>query len=564
MKYLNDFLQNNKNSEIFELLACNDDEIKILTKMLDNYLMGINSSSSLELINALFKDDKNKFDKLKNIQSLLKKELIETAFPFMKESAKSSLLSLLSADLNLSDDFFLALEGEYETFILPQAKPYLRNSEYLQDQFLRISLYQKRLRLNSQKEKFDENIKDLEEIIKKRIELSKISLPCEKIFKDFKLSESEIIIFLNLLKEDYSNSNDNFRDLNYLLRLISHNEIENVQARSLLSDDGILIKNDLIDYGELILNGGLIGRRFYINDEILHEIMHPNKKVKSNKLELENIIKKSEIFELITPKNELKDIILDESIKETLNNSLRQLDKKALERLHKWNIKKSKSLDLKVVFYGPPGTGKTVTALAFAKALKKQVLNFDCSKILSKYVGESEQNVRKIFDTYNEIKEKTKFEPVLLLNEADQFLSARLETSSGAEKMHNQMQNIFLEQIENFQGVLIATTNFLESLDPAFSRRFDKKIEFKKPDFDKRLKIWEKVLPKNAQYEDNFDIKKLANYELTGAQIELMTKNTAIKAAVSEDGVFRLEDFLTEIKRELKSAFDRSKKVGLL
>ncbi|MCR6574742.1 AAA family ATPase, partial [Campylobacter insulaenigrae] len=104
-----------------------------------------------------------------------------------------------------------------------------------------------------------------------------------------------------------------------------------------------------------------------------------------------------------------------------------------------------------------------------------------------------------------------------------------------ADKMHNQMQNIFLEQIENFSGVMIATTNFLESLDVAFSRRFEYKIEFKKPDFTQRLMIWEKSLPKNAKFDEQFDKKILANYDLSGAQIVMVIKNTALKAAIAED-----------------------------
>ena len=170
--------------------------------------------------------------------------------------------------------------------------------------------------------------------------------------------------------------------------------------------------------------------------------------------------------------------------------------------------------------------------------------------------------MRKIFDTYKEICAKSKSEPVLLLNEADQFLSTRIDSSSGADKMHNQMQNIFLEQIERFEGVLIATTNFLQSLDAAFSRRFDYKIEFKKPDFKQRLAIWRKVLPENASFEENFDVTRLAEFNLSGAQIVLALKNTALKVAVRDDGIFTFEDFKTTIEREISSAFGEDKKVG--
>jgi SpoVK/Ycf46/Vps4 family AAA+-type ATPase len=193
------------------------------------------------------------------------------------------------------------------------------------------------------------------------------------------------------------------------------------------------------------------------------------------------------------------------------------------------------------------------------------VISFDCSKILSMYIGESEKNVRKIFDSYKEIVEKTKSEPILLLNEADQFLSSRSTgAGSSADKMHNQMQNIFLEQIERFQGVLIATTNLLENIDSAFSRRFNYKIKFEKPDLKQRMELWEKTVPKNAPLDKDVDFAKLAQYDLTGGQIDLVVKNCAYAVAAKEEPLFTQEDFIGAIKKELSGNFDSEKIMGFV
>ena len=181
------------------------------------------------------------------------------------------------------------------------------------------------------------------------------------------------------------------------------------------------------------------------------------------------------------------------------------------------------------------------------------------------YVGESEKNVRKIFDTYKELSKKTKSEPMLLLNEADQFLSSRsVSGGSSADKMHNQMQNIFLEQIENFSGVLVAATNLLETIDPAFSRRFEYKIAFEKPNFKQRVLLWQKMLPKKAKYEKGFEIEKLARHPLTGGQIKIVIKNCALKVAVKEEPVFTIGDFESTIKRELSGSFADEKQMGFV
>ena len=355
--------------------------------------------------------------------------------------------------------------------------------------------------------------------------------------------------------------------MNYLISLISNDEYEKIKNRSLLEENSKLVSAGLIDYDEILTPFGGINRNFFIPDNILYKVSHPTNKTKrKQKIKLENLIKEQDLFELIEPKVSLEDIVLAPKTKEVIDNLLSQVDKNVINRLKEWGIKDKKSgISAKIIFYGSPGTGKTITSHAIAKNLKKPLLSFDCSKILSMYVGESEKNVRKIFDSYNEIAKKSKTEPILLLNEADQFLSSRISGEiSGSEKMHNQMQNIFLEQIEKFDGILIATTNFLENLDKAFSRRFNYKIKFEKPNESQRLKLWQKLLPKNLPLESNFDIKKLAKYPLTGGQIDLIIKNTAFKVATKENPIFSTKDFIDEIEKEQSSMFDKEVKAGFL
>ncbi len=483
------------------------------------------------------------------------------------KSKQNTKLSLLHSEIELSEYFLSVLECGITKTTLPEITKYDDELKYLEDQFLLVNLYKKKLNSQSKdiRMKLDEKIEKLTNIITQRVNLTKTNLSVEQLFKKYSLSQEEKIIFLVLLKEEYSNEDEILRDSNTLVSMISKDEMHKLKNRTLLEENAKLMSLGLIDYDE-ILGATSINKSYFICEDVLYGIMHPQKNdKKTKKAMLENIVKESEIFELIEPNTDIDDVVLNPKIKVVLNSILKQLDKDVINKLSSWGIKTKKGVDAKIIFYGPAGTGKTMSALSLAKSLKKQVLSFDCSKILSKYVGESEQNVRKIFDTYKSICNEAKIEPVLLLNEADQFLSSRMESgTSSADKMHNQMQNIFLEQIERFEGVLIATTNFLQSLDSAFSRRFDFKIEFKKPNFNERLIIWQKIMPENANFEENFSLNELAKFELSGAQITLVLKNTALKVAVRDDDVFTLKDFVDEIKKEQISAFDSDKKVGLL
>nr|WP_211436446.1 ATP-binding protein [Campylobacter mucosalis] len=566
MEFLN---ENTKDSKVALSLNCSDAQLEILKHLSMSYTTGVSSMSVYDALSAIFGNENlSHIEHLKDVKNLLDAGWITLVFGvFKQERSSNSLLSMLYADISLSQNFLKLLEEGGIEISLPTPSAYKEHFEYLKDQFARIELYERKALLSSNseaKKHIDNQIKIYEKFIKERLGLSKISLKIEQIFKENSLNDKEQILFLALLKQEYTNSDTNMRELENLASLVGDDEIERVNARAFLSDGAKLLENSLIEYDEVLNGFDNITQSFFIVEEILQEIMHSQSTKSDSRLKLESIVKEQEIFELIEPKTNINDVVLNENTKELLSQILKQVDKKVLSRLNSWGIKSRKGIDAKIIFYGEPGTGKTMSALSLAKSLKKQVLSFDCSKILSKYVGESEQNVRKIFDSYKEICKKSKTEPVLLLNEADQFLSTRIEGGSGAEKMHNQMQNIFLEQIERFEGVLIATTNFLQSLDSAFSRRFDYKIEFKKPDFKARLAIWRNVLPQSASFEDGFDLEKLAQYNLSGAQIVLVLKNTALRVATKDDGIFTLADFKASIERELSSAFGDEKKVGLL
>jgi len=576
LQYLIDFLESKtvQTSTIYEHLKCSIDEAKFLQLMTKEYVQGSVDLGVGEILIKLFGDKK-----YAHLQKLsLVKELIEQGWIVQNNFLTSKImdvsnLELLNSSVTLSSAFLKLLEEGTLEVVLPDVTPYADHLEYLKDQFFRIELYQK---LSQTKHNATENspsigrLKNkldlLESRIVERIKVTQNEIIVETIFKENELSPKEQLIFLALLKEEYAGEFESLRDMNTLISLISVDDYEKIKNRSLLEEGSKLIENLIIDYDEMLSTFGGVTRSFFISEEILQKIMHPNKEKKSKKIKLDMLIGEQELFELIDPKTNLDDVILHPKTKEVLDNLLKQIDKNVVKLLREWGIKERRSgIDAKIILYGPPGTGKTMTALSLAKSMKKRVLSFDCSKILSKYVGESEKNVRSIFDTYKELCKKTKSEPLLLLNEADQFLSARsTDSGASADKMHNQMQNIFLEQIERFDGLLIATTNLLETIDPAFSRRFDYKIAFEKPDLKQRVELWKKLLPENATYEEGLDIEKLASYPLTGGQIKVVLKNTALKVAAKAKPLFTFEDFKLSIDRETKGAFGDAKSVGFM
>ena len=572
MKYLIDFIQNKDvtKTEIFPHLKCEEEEAKILQNIVRKHVEGSSDSLVYVVLNDLYPDGKYSYiEKLPLVKNLLHLGWLSISSLFETKSIDVSTLELINSSVTLSASFQKLLEEGSLEVDLPKLTAYNDHLEYLRDQFSRIEIYQKMATI---RENYPDNslsidrLKNrltlLENRIAERVLTTKNKLTVEELFKEYDLKQKEQIIFLALLKEEYSSELDSLREMSNLINLISENDYDKIKNRSLLEEGATLIEKEIIDYDEMLTAFGGVTRSFFIEDDVLQKIMHPNKTKTTKKITIDSLIKDQDIFELVTPKTTLSDVVLNPKTKELLDTVLKQVDKKVAKRLKEWGIKTNSQVDAKLIFYGPPGTGKTMTAYSLAKSLKRKVLSFDCSKILSMYVGESEKNVRKIFDTYYELTKKSKTHPILLLNEADQFLSSRSSGGSSADKMHNQMQNIFLEQIEKFSGIMIATTNLLETIDMAFSRRFDYKIEFAKPNFNQRVELWNKMLPKVALKSKDVDIQKLANYELSGGQISVVVKNTAIKVAVKDEPQFETKDFLEEIQREQKGAFGEEKKMG--
>ena len=576
MKILVDFIQikNIEASQIFTQLKCSVNEALLLQNLTKKYLQGQDDVLVLELLSELYpSDDYKHLEHLKEVKILLELGwLYQQSFAPVKVS-EITPLELLNTAVGLTPSFLKLLQDGASEVELPDIKPYSDHLEYLQDQFFRIELYQKMSTIRQDVhehslgiDRIQQKLQLLENRINLRVAQTPQKLILDKFFKQKKLEYKEEIIFLALLREEYSSSDASLREMNTLIDLISLDEYDRIKNRSLLEESSNLINDGIIDYEEMLNPFGGISRAFYIVDEVLQSIIHPHKNKKVRRLKLNALIEEQDIFELIEPETSLEDVVLAKDTETTLQNLMRQVDKEVVGRLVEWGVKDKKSgIDARIIFYGHAGTGKTMTAYSLAKSLKRQVLAFDCSKILSMYVGESEKNVRKIFDTFYDLSEKTKTEPILLLNEADQFLSSRSSgATSGSEQMHNQMQNIFLEQIENFKGMLIATTNLLENIDKAFSRRFNYKIEFKKPDEAQRLSLWQKMLPKNAPYTEDFDVVELSKYSLTGGQINLIIKNTAYKIAVMPEPIFSVDAFVSEIRREKDASFDSEKSMGFL
>jgi len=229
----------------------------------------------------------------------------------------------------------------------------------------------------------------------------------------------------------------------------------------------------------------------------------------------------------------------------TLSNALQGKNYNALiERMKKNNM----TPGFTVLMYGYPGTGKTSTVKAIAKATGRHIFMVDIPKINSKWVGESEKNLSRLFDEYRRAKKVYSPHPILLFNEADAILGKRISSNSSVDKMNNSLQNILLQELEDFEGIFMATTNLVDHLDPAFDRRLLYKIEYKKPEQSVRYNIIRNSFP---ELDDEFIESINKNYHLTGGQISNIRKKMLIKNLLNES--FNMEEELMVLCEEENS-----------
>lgn len=182
------------------------------------------------------------------------------------------------------------------------------------------------------------------------------------------------------------------------------------------------------------------------------------------------------------------------------------------------------------LFYGSPGTGKTETVYQIAKRTGRDIMVVNVAQIKSCWVGESEKNIKSLFDRYRQYCKSREVMPILLFNEADAVIGIRKEAAQRAvDKMENSIQNIILQEMESLDGIMIATTNLTQNLDKAFERRFLYKIEFSKPSIQAKQAIWKTMLPTLSDYEAEELARK---YEFSGGQIENISRKRTVEMII--------------------------------
>lgn len=205
------------------------------------------------------------------------------------------------------------------------------------------------------------------------------------------------------------------------------------------------------------------------------------------------------------------------------------------------------------LFYGRPGTGKTETVLQLARKTGRDIMRVDVSQVKSLWVGESEKNIKAVFEAYRRKVLESEVTPILLFNEADAIFGLRREGAKrSVDKMENSIQNIILQEMEELDGILIATTNLEKNLDKAFERRFLYKIQFESPTSVARKKIW---LNNISELTDDEAQTLASKYDFSGGMIENVSRRFTIDGILygkRKNAVERLAELCEQEKIEKK------------
>ena len=286
-----------------------------------------------------------------------------------------------------------------------------------------------------------------------------------------------------------------------------------------LRGEHILIKNSLIEVVEAQFFNDTEMKLTETSHQLLNDCdikLFLKKKKKDNIILPSDITHRGLVFdpEEMRQLAILKSVLEDDKFKKTQS----RLKNKGLPR------------GITVLLHGAPGTGKTEIAKQLAKETNREIMKVEISQSKSMWFGESEKVIKRIFTDYKSYTKNCERTPILLFNEADAIISKRKEVgSSNVAQTENAIQNIILEELENFEGILIATTNLASNLDTAFERRFLFKVPFQTPSTTIRAKIWKLKLPSLTAEECQFLAEK---FDFSGGQIDNIVRKNEIQEII--------------------------------
>jgi len=215
--------------------------------------------------------------------------------------------------------------------------------------------------------------------------------------------------------------------------------------------------------------------------------------------------------------------------------------------MNEWQLAKKVKPGYRAVFFGPPGTGKTLTAALLGKATGRDVYRVDLSMVVSKYIGETEKNLSRVFDAacYKEW--------ILFFDEGDALFGKRSEVSSSNDRHANQLTGYLLQKIEDFPGTVIIATNLKTNMDEAFTRRFQSMVQFTIPGPQERLQLWQNAFNNVCELADDVNLPAIADrYEVAGGQIINVLRQCALTAIQRQERKVNQDDIIASIRQEFR------------
>lgn len=537
----------------------------------------------VKLIGGLFSIPEKQLQKLDVIVNLISKKVLRTynsaGMKNIRSNSSNNLLrypksDLIDKDVVIDQSFVKRLFDEDNSLRPSTITPYLTNEELLFDWFQYVEFLEKystnELQLVNLNENYNEynleeqqHLYELKNKINSRLAITKKQFPLNQLMCEHDLDHNEKIIIVSLLKSNldgFSSYDDK------VLKIISKDKLSLNNNRYYLNEESKLIRNELVEISKSKFSKT---KYLQLNQDIINKVLDRTTSVKENSLA--QMISDENLFTIMEQTQTIDDLILPAELKKTILSGFSLFSNDVDKTLQKWGlyncVLKETNVDEEdipgflLLFHGKSGTGKTFAAGSIGNHLGKQLLVTDMSKIQSKWVGESEQNVSRLFRSFDKIVSDSDNPPVLLLNEADQFLSKRVtDIKSSVSAMHNAMQNLFLEGLEKIRGIVIATTNNVNNIDTAYSRRFHIKVEFPMPGRPERVKLWKLFLPESIPGSDKIDIDTLSRqYEFTGGQINMIVRNSAtIAASRSKNQMLMQSDIIKYCELEQHNKFDKS------